>query len=310
MGGVRVVIGGPAVGTRDVELLGECPLAKDLLPCHGIKITPMRIYHLFEHPVLTGRTQIYASLLSTNSMPESLDKVLLPMDVSDSVSLGERITEALQSSDAVLLGYWPIPEQTSPDQAREQFGEEADRRLQSVADQLTTHGIAVQSRVAFTKDRGQLIDSAANEYGCQSVLLPGKEPVSSGPNRAIVLVKPDADLNRLVTTLGALFVESDVELFLFHAAGTKNEHLYDATEFMLRGLADRLGELGIDAERIEWEQSTGGDRLDRILSRVPDFDFVVLGESNPTIRERIFGTMQARIAEEIETPQLTIRTGV
>lgn len=243
-------------------------------------------------------------------MPESLDKLLVPIDVSDSVSLSERLIEVLQSSDVVLLGYWPIPDQSSADQARDQFGEEADQRLQGVADQFTTQGINFQSRVAFTKDRRQLIDSAANGYECQSVLLPGTETVSSGPKRAIVLVKPNADLNRLVTTLGALFAETNVEIFLFHAAGTKNKHFYDATEYMLRGLADRLSELGIDANRIEWEQTTGGDRLDRILSRVPDFDFVVLGESNPSIRERIFGTVQASVSEEIDNPQLTIRTGV
>jgi hypothetical protein len=41
-----------------------------------------------------------------------------------------------------------------------------------------------------------------------------------------------------------------------------------------------------------------------ILSRIP------VCESEPKIRERIFGSVQAKIAEETEKTQLTIRTGV
>ncbi|MEF8892737.1 hypothetical protein [Halodesulfurarchaeum sp.] len=162
----------------------------------------------------------------------------------------------------------------------------------------------------FTKDRGELMNKAANKYGCQSVVIPGTEKSSSGTTRGIVLVKPDADLERIVTTLGALFAESDVELSLFHAANNENEHLFDSTRYMFDGITGQLNELGIDSDPIEWEQSIEGERLDMILSRVPGFDFVVLGESKPKIREQIFGSVQARLAEETEKTQLTIRTGV
>ena len=242
-------------------------------------------------------------------MTTSLSRVLIPIDVSGPLSLGKALIETLPSANTVLLGYWQIPDQTQSDQARDQFEAEAKRRLQAVADLFTDRGADLQTRLVFTNDRDQLIDTAANEYGCQSVLIPGTEAPPSGTSRGIVLIKPNADLDRIVATLGTLFDEGDVELRLFHVVESTNEHLDDATEYMLRGLADRLSELGIDRDRVEWQQSTEGKPIDLILSHVSDFDFVVMGESTPTVRARVFGTVQSRLTNETEKAVLTIRTG-
>lgn len=243
-------------------------------------------------------------------MADSLDRVLIPIDVSRSVSDLEIVTETVRSSEVVLLGYWEIPDQSTARQHRDQFEEEARNRLQTIANQYTTEGIEVQSRVAFTKDRDRLIDSAVNEYECQSVLVPGTETTGSETSRGLVLVKPDADLDRIVRTLGELFAETDIKLLLFHVAEEENKHLYDAREYMLRGLADRLIKLGFDADQVDWEQSTEGDRLDAIVSRFADYDFVVLGETAPTLREQVFGTVQSTLTEKTDKPQLTVRTSV
>lgn len=77
---------------------------------------------------------------------------------------------------------------------------------------------------------------------------------------------------------------------------------------MLRGLAARLSELGINQDKIEWEQSTDKPHHDVILERVSDFDFVVLSETNPTIRERVFGNLQSKLADKTDKSLLTIRT--
>jgi hypothetical protein len=242
-------------------------------------------------------------------MSNPLNRVLIPIDVSEPLSLGGTLIETLPLANTVLLGYWPIPEQTLPDQARDQFETEAQQRLQDVVKRFTDQGVDVQTRLVFTNNRDQSIDTATNKYGCQSVLIPGTESPPSGTTRGLVLIKPNADLDRIAATLEALFTESDVEFYLFHVVESNNEHLYDATEYMLRGFADRLSELGISRDRVEWEQSTDGKRLDIILSQIPDFDFVVMGESTPTLPARIFGTIQSNLANETEKPLLTIRTG-
>lgn len=242
-------------------------------------------------------------------MVDSLNRVLLPIDVSRSVSDLEIVTETIQSSEVVLLGYWEIPDQSTARQHRNQLEQEAHDRLRTAVNQYMA-SIEVQTRVVFTKDRDRLIDSAVNEYECQSVLVPGAETISSELSHALVLVKPDADLDMIVRTLSELFAETNIKLLLFHVTGEENKHLYDAREYMLRGIADRLTELGFDADQIDWEQSTEGDRLDAILSRLAGYDFVVLGETAPTLREEVFGTVQSTLSEKTDKSQLTIRTSV
>ncbi|WP_138004609.1 universal stress protein [Halalkalirubrum salinum] len=241
-------------------------------------------------------------------MTTALSRVLIPIDVSEPISLGGTLIETLPLANAVLLGYWPIPDQTGADQARDYFETEAQQRLQTVVDRFTEQGTDVQTELVFTNDRSQLIDQVTNKYNCQSVLIPGTESPPSGTTHGIVLVTPDADLGLIVTTLGSLFAETEVELFLFHAVTNQDEHLYDATEYMLRGMKTQLAELGIDDDRITWEQSTDRERLEAILSQVPDYDFVVLSESKPRLRERVFGSVQAKLAEKTRKPLLTIRT--
>lgn len=242
-------------------------------------------------------------------MTRSLNRVLVPVDVSETNPLEETLLQSMPVGELVLLGYWPIPDQSTSQQHRDQFGTEAEDRLQTIADRLARDESELQSELVFTKDSANLIDAATNEYDCQSVLIPGTEPPSSGTPQGIVLIKPDADLDRIVETLGELFAESDVELHLFHVAESENRHLYDATEYMLRGLVTRLTELGIDRDRVTWEQSTDRGRLDAILPQIPEFDFVVLSETKPSVRARIFGTVQSTLADETEKPLLTIRTG-
>ena len=166
---------------------------------------------------------VMPEFLTANGAPESLVRVLLPVDVSGPVSPDDTVMQMVQCSEVLLLGYWPIPDQSTAEQHRDQFCTEAEKRLQAIADQFRDHGIDFQKRLEFTKDRGTMIDTAVNKYGCQSVVIQGSEEPTSGTTRGIVLVKPDADLERIVTTLGALFAESDVTLYLFHAAKHEND---------------------------------------------------------------------------------------
>lgn len=244
-------------------------------------------------------------------MNSSLERVLIEVDVSEPASVSRTFIEELPLEDAVFLGYWEIPDQSSSNQHRKQFGEEAEERLQDVVDRFTEPGTEPETHISFTKDKDRLINEAVNKYGCQSVLTLGKEfEPKTGPTRGVVLVKQDGDLERIAETVAELFADRDVEILLFHDIETGNEHLYDATEYMLRGLADHLSELGIERDRIEWEQSTESPRLDVIMSRVGEFDFVVLSETEPSVRERVFGSVQSALDNRTDKPLLTVRTSV
>lgn len=225
-------------------------------------------------------------------------------DVSGSDHISQWIVESLVPTQVVVLGYWPVPRATTPNQVREQFEDEARKSLDVIKKPLEDGDFEVASELSFTRNRDDLIDRAANKYGCTSVLLPGTvraTPIES----VLVLLKSDSDLNRIVETVGTLFTESDVDIVLFHALEEGDD--VDSVEYMLHGVADRLADRGISPERIRWEQSERGSRVDSIVPEVSDHDLVVLSESKPSVRERLFGPVQSAITDRTDRPSLTIR---
>lgn len=242
-------------------------------------------------------------------VPVRLDRPSSPSDEAHAAIAGTDHVDAsvvgsLAPAQVVVLGYWPVPDQSSPQQLRDQFGDEARATLEAVTDPLDEYDFPIRSELSFTKDRDHLIDRVVNKHGCTSVLLPGTVRTTP-PESVLVLVRSDSPIDQMVEVLGALFGDSDVRLLLFHAVESPDDAA--AMGDLLEGVADRLADRGVDSDRIRWQQSDRGSRVDTIVSEVSDHDFVVLGESEPTVRERIFGPVQSGITDRTDRPSLTIR---
>lgn len=242
-------------------------------------------------------------------VPVRLDRPSSPhaeahADISGTDHIDASVVGSLAPAQVIVLGYWPVPDQSSPQQLRDQFGDEARTSLDAVKQPLDENDFAVKSELSFTKDRDHLIDRVVNKHGCTSVLLPGTIRTTP-PESVLVLLRSDSHIEQMVETLSTLFGDSDMHLLLFHAVESGDDT--DAVEYMLHGVADRLADRGVDPDRIQWKQSDEGARVDTIVSEVSNHDLVVLGESKPSVRERIFGPIQSGIADRTDRPSLTIR---
>lgn len=238
-------------------------------------------------------------------MPGTRDStILVPIDVSEPSAspLDLSIVELLHPLRIVLLGYYPVPDQAAPEQLRDQYEQEATERIERTADAFAARGGDVEAVVVFTRDRATTVDRLAAEYDCDVVLSPGEfEEVE----RVFVPLRGDPNLERIVSFVGELLEESDATVTLYHAV-TPDE---DATvsEFILRGAADRLTEYGVDRERISWEQSETESPASEIISIAQNHDVVVIGESEPSLRERILGDVPTRIIDRTGRPVLVVR---
>lgn len=242
-------------------------------------------------------------------IPVRLDRSSSPhtggrYDVSGPDHLSPSIVKLMAPKQVVVVGYWPVPDQSAPKQLREQFGDEATASLEAVREPLEEQGFEAVSELSFTRDRDHLIDRVANKHDCRSVLVPG-EVRSSPPESVLVLLKSDSDLDRLVEMLGTLLADSAVDVLLFHAVEQGDDA--DSIEYMLHGVADRLADGGISPDRIRTEQSEHGSRVETIVSEVSKHDLVVLSESQPSVRERLFGPVQSSITDRTDRPSLTVR---
>lgn len=228
--------------------------------------------------------------------------ILVPIDVSEPVSPNPALVELLHPLRVVLLGYYLVPDQAAPEQLQEKYEAEATETIEQIAEEFTDRGGDVEAVVVFTRDRSTSIDRLATERHCDAILSPGE---FREIDRILVPLRGNPNLDRIVRVVGEILEGSDAKATLYHAV-TPGE---DATEseFILRGAADRLAEDGVDRHRISWEQSETDSPASEIVSLAEEHDIVVIGESEPSLRDHILGDIPNRIINRTGRPVLVVR---
>jgi len=228
--------------------------------------------------------------------------ILVPVDVSAAEPPDQMILDLLRPVNLVVLGYYPVPKQTAPAHLKEDHETEAAERLETVVRRFSQGNHGVESVLVFTKDRRDTIDRISDQHDCDAVFVPGETDTI---DRILVPLRGEANIERIVSLVGDLLRASDaaVTLFNFVPDGTDPSQ----GEFVLRGAADRLSEDGIDRDRIDWTLSEGGSAKRAIVDLAADYDLVILGETEPSLRDRIFGAVLRPILDGIETPAIVVR---
>jgi nucleotide-binding universal stress UspA family protein len=228
--------------------------------------------------------------------------ILAPVNISDPEPPDPGLLDLLEPINVVILGYYPVPKQTAPAHLREDHEAEAAARLEKAVNAFARFDHEVEGVLVFTKEVQDTIDRIANQHDCDAVLIPGD---IGTVERILVPLRGDVNLERIVSVVADLVGTSDAAVTLFHSVpeGT------DATqgEFMLRGAADRLTEEGVDADRIDWKLAEGGSPRREIIKLASEYDLLIFGETEPSLRDRILGTVVRPILDEVETTTIVVR---
>lgn len=229
-------------------------------------------------------------------------RVLIPVDVLEGETVPATIVDAFASIPVVLLGYRELPDQTGPDQAREQYGDRARAELEELRTVFEDAGCDVTSRLAFTHDRLQTFERVAVDESCDAVLV-----LNPAPDLETVLVALRSDVNveyiaRLVHTVLA---GTALELTLFHVASDESDR--DAGEDLLETARSALVAAGVDRDRIDTTVVVDGSPTAAILEAAADHDLLVVGESRPSVRRFVFRDRAERLARRTVDPVLVIR---
>lgn len=232
---------------------------------------------------------------------EKKPKILVPIDVSIPEEFDRDVLKLFGPQPVVLLGYYPVPDQSATDQARSQFGDEATAALDEIADAFPEE-TDVETVLVFTHDTEKTVERVTTEHDCDAVLTPGD--VDDIEN-VLVPVRGDPNLDNIAAFVGELMRETDATVTLFHVAGDEDEG--STAEYILRGVADRLVEDGVDADRIERRQTVESSPADEILELAEDHDVLVIGESEPSLRKRILGNVPSNVIGGTQKPVLIVR---
>jgi hypothetical protein len=133
------------------------------------------------------------------------------------------------------------------------------------------------------------------------ILTPGR---ADAIERLFVPLRGEENFDRILSFVGELLAATKASVTLFHA-GEESDRL--PGEEILSDATDRLVGAGIDPDRIGRQLSTDDDVGRSIVDLGDAFDLLVLGETEPSLGDRILGTVPAQVTADTEDPAFVVR---
>ena len=224
-----------------------------------------------------------------------MTRVLVPVAVLEGESVAAGLMDLLATVDVTVLGYHVLPEQTPPDQAREQYEERAVSALEDLAAEFRAAGGAADSRLVFTHDREQSIDRVAGDVGADAYAITG---ATGDVGSLLVPLSGDVATDRVVDFVAELVGGRDVDVTLFLASER------EGADDRLAAGADRLRGAGVDVRT----ELVASDRpFEALVEAVPGHDAIVMGEAAPSLSSFLLGDEAERLASATVGPVLVVR---
>lgn len=230
------------------------------------------------------------------------DTILVPFELPDPEPISDVLVEDLAPLDVVAMGHFSVPEQTPTDAARDQFGSEAQAALDEVAAPFRERSPSVRTRLVFGKTRETAINRVMLEEECAAELDPAP---TDGIGRILVPIPGSAEFSLLPEFVQVLCEASTVEITLFHVA--EGEESIAEGETILADVHDGLVAAGLDGDLVDTMIVEGDSHDEEILAAAADYDAVVMYDAASRIRDRVFGSLPDRIANQTGDPVIVVR---
>ena len=225
-----------------------------------------------------------------------MSRVLVPLAVLKGETISPGLMRLLSTLDVTVLGYHVPPDQTSAEQARNQFGERAKSSLDDIIQEFQQTGGDADYHLVFTHDRQQTVQRVAEEMDARAIVTTG---ATGNVDRLLVSLSGDVDVERILSFVSELIAEREIGVTLLAVSDRT-----DDVESRLKDAASRLSSEGVDVETV----AKTGSAFDAITGTIEGHDAVVLGEKAPSLTSLIFGDETDRIASTTVGPVLVVRS--
>lgn len=229
--------------------------------------------------------------------------ILVDVELPDPDPLSPALIEGVAPLRVVLLGWFAVPEQTSPAQARDQFREETQATLDAIARRFEEAGIEVTVRLVFTGNKLDTITRISTEEACDAVLIPGE---MEELRRVLVPLRGLENVHQIAPFVADLCRETTATVTLLHVV-EKGETKGTPRADVLKPAAARMRDHGLDPGLLEFDVMEADDPAATIVDRASEYDLVVLGETQPSVRDILFGTVPERIVTTTDVPVIVVR---
>lgn len=225
-----------------------------------------------------------------------MSRVVVPVAVLQNETVSTGLITLLGTVDVTVLGYHQVPDQTSPDQARDQFESRARAALEDVTQEFRQAGGDADYQLVFTPNRIKTLRRITTAVNARAVAVNGP---TGDVDRLLVSLTGTVDTDRILEFVIEVIGPRDIGVTLF-AAGNETE---DA-DSSLEDAADGLRDAGIDTH----VRRGSGRPFGALVEAASDHDVVVMGERAPSLRSVLFGDEAERVAAESVGPVLVVRT--
>lgn len=227
--------------------------------------------------------------------------VLVPISLPDPESVPASLVELLSSTSVFVLGVYDVPDQTALELARDTDQGESEKRINTVADQFSEVGAEVTSKIVFTHDRRETIDRVATEEDCNVILVPNH---AGRMEWVLVPLRGDANLERVTDFVDDLTTDVLQKVSLVHVAESETDR--EEGKALIENGRQKLVEAGIDDRLIDTDLVVSDDVVGTVTERAKDYDTIVMGGTEPSLLDRIFGDIPHRISQETGCPVFVI----
>jgi nucleotide-binding universal stress UspA family protein len=239
-------------------------------------------------------------------MIEPLDErgtLLVDIELPDPAPIPPRLAALMGSLKVILVGWYAVPEQTSPAQARDQLEGELQVMLDAVAKTLRSAGAEVETHLVFTGNEFATIERISAETDCDAVLIP--KPATA-LERVLVPVRGLQNASRIAHFVADLVQDGTTDVTLLHVL-KESEEDGDSPNNVLTETARLAADAGIDAGLIRLRTEHAGDPAEAIIDAAKDHDTMVIGETEPSVRGAIFGSVGEQVARDATVPVMVVR---
>ncbi|MDX1591837.1 MAG: APC family permease [Balneolaceae bacterium] len=232
-------------------------------------------------------------------------RVLLPVEIPDAPVPPVALFRAFYRLKLFVLGYQVIPEQTSPDQAREHAEDEVENSFQNYVENISKSGIDAEKELVFTSNYSGTLSQYVNEKKFHALLTP--KPMESLERLLLPIYKDDQINARVATILRELAAASELPISILFLDEVEES---ESSEHRLKVLESKARRQFLRSGINEGQIRTQSVNVDNIVEAVDQIassdDLVIIPESKETDRERLFQNIHNEIQQKLDCPTLVI----
>lgn len=228
-------------------------------------------------------------------------RILLPVEITDPELPPYRLLHAFDGLKLFLLGYKIVPEQTAPEQSREELGKEMSENFREVTDQLEDFGFDVKSEINYTPDIAQSLIRYATEENCHALLLPGQ--ISSLKRLLVPIYNIDQINVRMATILRELAYSSRLPITIIIVENESEEVNADRKERLIH---EQLAMAGLKEKQIRISKVEIPNLVKVVNQVAGDEDLLVLIESESDEKQAFIKSSTDKIREAVTSPTLVV----